>query len=353
MIEAWYFDIPPVTRTYVTLCFATTTACALEIISPLTLYFNARAISTRMQLWRLATNFLYFGPFGLDFLFHMFFLVRYSRLLEEGSFRMRTADFLFMLLFGASVMTLIAPFINIQFFGSSLTFMMVYVWGRRNDSVRMSFLGLFHFTAPYLPWVLLAFSVLIGNTYIVDTIGIAVGHVYYFLEDIYPLMPAASGRRAPRPPHALARIRASPRLTALPPALPRAPLEQAPAQDPESARSPVRICDQRPAARLRRCVPGGRRRRCERGKRPGAERARTPARAQGGVVTVHTADPVMHITVYDSDTEPGITGSGHRACRLHAAPEISALSVTLRTASRAGLTGAEAAAPVQPLACRS
>jgi Derlin-2/3 len=178
MIEAWYYDVPPVTRTYVSLCFLTTCACALEIITPLTLYFNARAICTRMQVWRLATNFLYFGPFGLDFVFHMFFLVRYSRLLEEGSFRMRTADFIYMLLFGAVVMTVIAPFINIQFFGSSLTFMMVYVWGRRNESVRMSFLGVFQFNAPYLPWVLLAFSVLIGNTYVVDTIGIAVGHIY-------------------------------------------------------------------------------------------------------------------------------------------------------------------------------
>lgn len=178
MIEAWYYDVPPVTRTYVSLCFLTTCACALEIITPLALYFNARAICARLQVWRLVTNFLYFGPFGLDFVFHMFFLVRYSRLLEEGSFRMRTADFAYMLLFGAVAMTAIAPFINIQFFGSSLTFMMVYVWGRRNESVRMSFLGVFQFNAPYLPWVLLAFSVLIGNTYVVDTIGIAVGHVY-------------------------------------------------------------------------------------------------------------------------------------------------------------------------------
>ena len=38
---------------------------------------------------------------GLDFLFHMFFLARYCRLLEEGSFRGRTADFFYMLVFGA------------------------------------------------------------------------------------------------------------------------------------------------------------------------------------------------------------------------------------------------------------
>jgi Derlin-2/3 len=51
------------------------------------------------------TNFLYFGPFGIDFLFHMFFLVRYCRNLEEGSFRGRSADFFYMLLFGAVLLT--------------------------------------------------------------------------------------------------------------------------------------------------------------------------------------------------------------------------------------------------------
>jgi Derlin-2/3 len=44
------------------------------------------------------------------------------------------------------------PFLNIFFLGFALTFMIVYVWGRRNKHVRMQFLFL-TFTAPYLPWV--------------------------------------------------------------------------------------------------------------------------------------------------------------------------------------------------------
>ncbi|KAI9906000.1 hypothetical protein PsorP6_014025 [Peronosclerospora sorghi] len=103
-------------------------------------------------------------------------------LLEEGSFRGRTADFVYMLLLGSVVMILVAPFVNIHFLGSSLTFMMVYLWGRRNEHVRMSFLGLFPFTAPYLPWVLFSFSILLGNSATTDLIGIIVGHTYYFLE---------------------------------------------------------------------------------------------------------------------------------------------------------------------------
>jgi len=43
-----------------------------------------------------------------------------------------------------------------------------------------------YFQAPYLPWVLLGFSVLLGNAIWVDLVGMAVGHTYYFVEDVFP-----------------------------------------------------------------------------------------------------------------------------------------------------------------------
>lgn len=51
----------------------------------------------------------------------------------------------------------------------------------------MNFLGIFNFTAPFMPWVLLGFSFLLsGNIPTADIIGIIVGHLYYFLADVYP-----------------------------------------------------------------------------------------------------------------------------------------------------------------------
>ncbi|KAG7401140.1 Derlin-2 [Phytophthora boehmeriae] len=190
----WYYEIPVVSRLYLTGSFLTTTACALDLVSPFSLYFNFNLIFFKGQVWRLVTNFLFFGLFSLDFLFHMYFV-----LLEEGSFRGRTADFVYMLLLGSAVMILVAPFVNIHFLGSSLTFMMVYLWGRRNEHVRMSFLGLFPFTAPYLPWVLFSFSILLGNSATTDLIGIIVGHIYYFLEDVYPTIASIRGWKTQRP----------------------------------------------------------------------------------------------------------------------------------------------------------
>jgi len=197
-LMSWYTEIPPISRLYLTGAFLTTAACAVDIVSPFTLYFNYDLVFSQGQIWRLVTSYLFFGVFSVDFLFHMYFLVRYSRLLEEGDFRGRTANYVLMLMFGVFCISIVAVYTHVHFLGSALTFMMVYVWGRRNEDVKMSFLGFFTFNAPYLPWVMLGFSVLLGNGVIMDLIGIVVGHTYYFLEFVYPVVAEIRGWRLKR-----------------------------------------------------------------------------------------------------------------------------------------------------------
>eukprot|EP01034_Spumella_vulgaris_P031253 gene31253-38616_t len=50
----------------------------------------------------------------------------------------------------------------------------------------MSFFGVLQFNAPYLPWMLLLFSLVLGNPVEMDVLGIIVGHTYYFLDIVYP-----------------------------------------------------------------------------------------------------------------------------------------------------------------------
>merc|ERR1712004_785020 len=94
-----------------------------------------------------------------------------------------------MFIFGSVFMIGAAYFVNLLFLGQAFTLMLVYVWARRNPFVRMNFFGLLTFQAPYLPYVLLGFSLLLGNSVSVDLLGMAVGHCYYFLEDIFPNQP--------------------------------------------------------------------------------------------------------------------------------------------------------------------
>ena len=48
----WYMEIPIISRTYLTGAFLTTAACAIELISPFSLYYNATLIFVEGQLWR-------------------------------------------------------------------------------------------------------------------------------------------------------------------------------------------------------------------------------------------------------------------------------------------------------------
>jgi len=181
-----YMMMPVVTRAYTTACVMTTIAVQLDFVSPFQLYFNPNLILNKYQVWRLITTFLFFGTFGFNFFFNMIFTYRYCRMLEEGSFRGRTSDFVTMFIFGGVLMTIFAMFVNLVFLGQAFTIMIVYVWSRKNPYIPLNFFGLMNFRAPYLPYVLLGFSVLLGNTVWVDLIGMLVGHTYYFLEDVFP-----------------------------------------------------------------------------------------------------------------------------------------------------------------------
>ena len=70
-----------------------------------------------------------------------------------------------------NIYQLISLGISILFLGQAFTIMLVYVWSRRNPYIRMNFFGLLNFQAPYLPWVLLGFSLMLGNAVMVDLMG--------------------------------------------------------------------------------------------------------------------------------------------------------------------------------------
>ncbi|GAA5798632.1 hypothetical protein HPULCUR_004037 [Helicostylum pulchrum] len=124
---------------------------------------------------------------------------RYSRMMEEGFFRNKPADYVWLMLFSASLLialSIFVPFAYLPFMGSALSFTMVYIWARRNPYVRLNFLGLIIFTAPYLPWVLLLFSLCLGGQIPVgDILGVLVGHIYYFFEDVWPRDPLSHGKK--------------------------------------------------------------------------------------------------------------------------------------------------------------
>ena len=145
----------------------------------------------------------YFGEFSVDTIFDFFILYRYSSMLEQHSFRNKPAEFITFFIFGSIFFIFAAIFFGLEFLSPCLSAMMLYLWSRRNPTVQINFLEIFHFRAPFLPWFLLLFVVMFGFNPRYDLIGVTVGHLYYYLEDVVPKIPETQDFKALRPPRIL------------------------------------------------------------------------------------------------------------------------------------------------------
>lgn len=176
-LETWFYELPRCTRYWTSLTVLTSVLIQCEVITPYQLFFSPRSVFLKSQYWRLITTFLYFGPLNLDLLFHVFFLQRYSRLLEESSGGNSSARFAWLLVYAMGSLVVLSPLLSLPFLGSALSSSLVYIWSRRNPETRLSLLGLLVFTAPWLPWVLMGFSLVMHGVVPKDEImGVVVGH---------------------------------------------------------------------------------------------------------------------------------------------------------------------------------
>ena len=96
-------------------------------------------------------------------------------MLEESA--ASVAHFAWLMFYAATTLLTIAPISSQAFLGTTLSSTLVYIWSRRNPDTRLSFLGLLTFKAPWLPWVLIAFNVVLHSHWPKDELcGIVVGH---------------------------------------------------------------------------------------------------------------------------------------------------------------------------------
>mmetsp|Transcript_16095 Transcript_16095/g.39825 ORF Transcript_16095/g.39825 Transcript_16095/m.39825 type:complete len:235 (+) Transcript_16095:34-738(+) len=183
--EEWYRSLPIITRGYLTGAFASTILCQLEFIAPQLLILDFGALIGNLEVWRLFTNFLFFGPFSMNFCFAMFFLVRYGRELEAKRFEGRAGDMLWMMMATGLVLVGLAYVMgDSPVLSQQMLSVLVYLWSRENSEQVLSIFGLFNVQAFYFPWVLCAIRVLMGGSPVPDLMGIFAGHVYYFVEDV-------------------------------------------------------------------------------------------------------------------------------------------------------------------------
>ncbi len=123
----------------------------------------------------------------------MMFLYNQSKSLESTEYEGRTSDYIFFILFSATLLLPISYFRSTVMNGRALIMSIVYMWSRKFPTAQMSFYFGIQFEGRYLPWVLCVFEVLLGGVPYDYLAGIFVAHVFYYFTEV---VPRVSGRPA-------------------------------------------------------------------------------------------------------------------------------------------------------------
>ncbi|KAF3319971.1 derlin-1-like protein [Carex littledalei] len=195
----FYNSLPPISKAYGTICLLTTALCQLGILDPYYIYLLYPRVLKNLQIWRLITPFFFLGKFSINFGIRLLMIARYGVQLENGPFDKRTADFLWMMIFGAvSLLGLSAiPYLWSPLLGPSMVSMLVYLWSREFPNAQINIYGLVNMKAFYFPWVMLALDMIFGSPLLPNLLGIVVGHLYYFFSVLYPLKTGRNPLKTP------------------------------------------------------------------------------------------------------------------------------------------------------------
>ncbi|VDM42646.1 unnamed protein product [Toxocara canis] len=202
----WYRSVPEITRYW----FTGTTVLPLlgrfGLFSPYYMLLEWHLFFYKFQIWRPVTALFYYPlspQTGFHWLLMLYFLYNYSKGTETGVFDGRPADYLFMLVFNW-IMCCVKPFdavieilrlmhlqiicmaAGVYFLLEPMVLSVLYIWCQLNKDQIVQFWFGTQFKAMYLPWILVAFNMVLRGGGMNELIGILVGHSYYFLMFKYP-----------------------------------------------------------------------------------------------------------------------------------------------------------------------
>ncbi|EQB60373.1 der1-like domain member 2 [Vairimorpha apis BRL 01] len=81
----------------------------------------------------------------------------------------------------------IANILNLSNLASAFSATITYIWTRKNPHALVQMFGFITFPAFYLPFIVPGFMLITEKRILVeDLLGILVGHVYFFLKEVYP-----------------------------------------------------------------------------------------------------------------------------------------------------------------------
>ena len=194
--QDWFQSLPLVTRYWFGAALLTTCGGNFGFFNVMKLIYSWDNIWDNFEIWRFVSPFLFVGKFDFNTLMALYMLCSFSQRYEAEPYNTGagggTGDYIFAIMFGMASILITYPLMGMlmpvmRLFARTLTFFVIYVWSKRHPTAPTSIWGV-ELKAIHLPFAYVALSVLMGNPYSDLLHGIAIGHLFYFLVDVVPIV---------------------------------------------------------------------------------------------------------------------------------------------------------------------
>ncbi|PAA72699.1 hypothetical protein BOX15_Mlig003689g1 [Macrostomum lignano] len=188
-LAEWYWNVPRLSRYWFTGSVVLPLLGRIGLLSPYSMILVWEKLAYSFHIWRPITALLYYPispQTGFHYLINLYFLYSYSTALESGQFAGNPAEYAFLLLFCWICLVALGCAVGLYLLMDPMVLAVLYIWCQLNRDTIVQFWFGMQFKAMYLPWVLLAFNMIIQGGGFTELLGILVGHLYFFLAFKYP-----------------------------------------------------------------------------------------------------------------------------------------------------------------------
>jgi Derlin-2/3 len=196
-LKTFYFQMPPITRYYLTSIFITATIATYFKSLQILIYYiflDYELALKSFQIWRLFTNVFFIGGFSTSFLFFVVMIYMNFKNQEQTAITLRAyATFIMMIVYLLIFLNIINIFSS-QIFGFKVGFTLaqqlilsfIYINSKREPQ-KIVTLYFFRMKNCYFPYALILLNIVSGGGIYDNIIGIIAGNAYYVLADVLPV----------------------------------------------------------------------------------------------------------------------------------------------------------------------
>lgn len=200
-LHDWFKTLPIVTKTFLVSTLLSGALLSFGMIDAYSMVLDWPSIRGKFHFWRLLTSFIYAGKFSFNFAMHTYVLYENCKRYEASPFNTggggTSADFIWMILVTMGILLVIAYYFDMLILSEPILYVIMYNWSRRESDRPVGIFG-FKFKAIYLPWVYVGIRMIMGGSITEPLVGIAVGHLYYFLIEVLPVTHGYNLIRTPK-----------------------------------------------------------------------------------------------------------------------------------------------------------